>query len=407
MSRTQRYAGALSEPQFRLLFTGQAISAIGDRIAPIGLAFAVLDLTSSGAALGAVLAAQTLPLAAFVLVGGVWADRLPRRRVLIGTDAVRLIAQGATALLLLSHTATLWQLVVLQALYGTAEAFFRPAVHAMVPDVVSPVRLQQANALLALSMNVALITGPVLAATLVTLVSPGGAIAVDAATFAASMAFLLRLRPVLRSAPAARQPFLADLRGGLAAVRARRWMWSLILGFTFYHALVLPGIFVLGPLLMKKDYAGASSYAVSVTGFGVGALLGGGLALRLRPPRPIAVCALLLAVGAAQPAVYGSGAPVAVIGAVLGVSGAAVSYLFAVWDTTVAQQVPADTLARVVSIDYFGSTALMPLGMIIVGPLADGLGLVPTLYWLSDIGILLALAPLVVPEVRQLAASHA
>jgi N-carbamoyl-L-amino-acid hydrolase len=163
--------------EFRRLFLGQAASALGDRIAPVALAFAVLDLTGSAAALGVVLAAQTLPLAAFVLVGGVWADRLPRRLVLLASDGVRLVAQGLTALLLVTGTARLWQLVVLQAAYGAAEAFFRPAMHAVIPEVVTAARLQQANALTGLSLNVAMVVGPPIAAIVVAVTSPGAAVA--------------------------------------------------------------------------------------------------------------------------------------------------------------------------------------------------------------------------------------
>ena len=398
----QRYAGVLAEVEFRRLFLGQAVSALGDRVAPVALAFAVLDLTGSAAALGVVLAAQTLPLAAFVLVGGVWADRLPRRLVLLASDVVRLVAQGLTALLLVTGTARLWQLVVLQTCYGAAEAFFRPAMHAVIPEVVSSGRLQQANALVALSYNVAMVVGPPIAAVVVAVTSPGAAIAVDAASFAVSAAFLLRLRPVPRSAPAAREPFWRELRSGMSTVFRTRWMASVIGGFTFYHALVMPGIFVLGPALMKRDYAGASSYAVTVAGFGVGAIAGGAVALRVKPRRPIAVCAALLAVGACQPLVYSSGAEVAAIAGSLAIPGAAVAYLFTVWDTTVQQQVPPQLLARVVSIDYFGSTALMPLGMIVVGPLGEAVGLEVTLRWLSGVGVTLALVPLLVPQVREL-----
>ena len=130
--------GALRHPAFRLLFLGQAVSSLGDRLVPVALAFAVLDLTGSVTDLGIVLAAQTVPLVVFVLLGGVWADRLPRQRVMLGSDAVRALAQGASALLLLEGRAHVWQLAVLQAVYGAAEAFFGPASTAVVPQITSP-----------------------------------------------------------------------------------------------------------------------------------------------------------------------------------------------------------------------------------------------------------------------------
>jgi MFS family permease len=121
-----------------MLFAGQAISAIGDRLVPVALAFAVLDLTGSVTDLGIVLAAQTVPLILFVLFGGVWADRLPRQRVMLASDCVRAIAQTISAALLLTGKATVWEIATLQALYGAAEAFFGPAATALVPQTVDP-----------------------------------------------------------------------------------------------------------------------------------------------------------------------------------------------------------------------------------------------------------------------------
>src|ERR1700722_19796072 len=134
--------GPLRSSQFRLLFAGRAISSLGDRLVPVALAFAVLDLTGSVTDLGIVFAAQTLPLVVFVLLGGVWADRLPRQYVMLASDGVRALAQGLTAVLLLSGSAHIWEIAALQALYGAAEAFFGPASVAVVPQTVGEGELQ-------------------------------------------------------------------------------------------------------------------------------------------------------------------------------------------------------------------------------------------------------------------------
>ena len=172
---------ALRERQFRLLFAGQLISLLGDSITSVALAFAVLDLTGSATDLGYVLAARTAPLVAFLLVGGVFADRLPRRVVMLTADVLRGAAQGAVAVLVLTHSAQIWEIVVLQAVSGTATAFFNPASTGLTPMTVSPERLQQANALRGLSMASAGIVGSAISGVLVAGVGAGWALAIDSA----------------------------------------------------------------------------------------------------------------------------------------------------------------------------------------------------------------------------------
>src|SRR5665213_843991 len=187
--------GPLRNAQFRLLFAGRAISSLGDRVVPLALSFAVLDLTGSVTDLGIVFAAQTIPLVLFVLIGGVWADRLPRQFMMLASDGVRALAQGLSAVLLLSGSAHIWELAVLQAVYGAAEAFFGPASVAIVPQTVDERDLQPANALLGLSGNLADVLGPALAGVIVATAGPGWGLATDAATFVASAAFLALMRP--------------------------------------------------------------------------------------------------------------------------------------------------------------------------------------------------------------------
>src|SRR4029453_8557241 len=150
--------GALRERRFRLLWIGQTTSTLGDGLVPVALAFAVIQtLDGSPTDLGIVLAAQPLPLVAFVLAGGVWADRLPRQMVMLVSDGVRGVVQATLAILLLTGNAEVWQLAVGMAIYGTAQAFFQPAATGLVPATISPARLQQANALLGLSRSLAFV----------------------------------------------------------------------------------------------------------------------------------------------------------------------------------------------------------------------------------------------------------
>jgi MFS family permease len=197
--------GALRERQFRLLYTGQTFSNLGSALVPIALAFAVLDLTGSATDLGLVLLASRLPQVLLVLAGGVVGDRLPRRRVMLASDLVRCATQATTAVLLATGTARLWQLLALQVAHGAAAAFFDLAATGLVPQTVSPGRLQRANALMGLSRSATGILGQIGAGVLVATVGPALALAVDAASFAVSAWSLALLRTTEQSA-SARKP---------------------------------------------------------------------------------------------------------------------------------------------------------------------------------------------------------
>src|SRR5450755_2901883 len=247
--------GVLREGPFRLLFAARAVSAVGNRVVPVTLAFAVLDLTGSVTDLGIVLAAQTVPLIVFLLLGGVWADRLARQRVMLASDGVRAVTQGASAALLLTGTAQLWELASLQAIYGAAVAFFAPASTALVPQTVEPDQLQPANALLGLTNNVASVLGPAIAGVIVATLGPKWGLAIDAATFAASAAFLARLRGGSPGG-AARAGTLAELRAGWRAFRSRGWLWITVAYFSVYIGFVYSPFQVLGPQIARTSLGG-------------------------------------------------------------------------------------------------------------------------------------------------------
>ena len=214
--------GALQERQFRLLWTGQAVSAFGDGLYPVALAFAVVRLSGSAADLGFVFMAVLIPRVVLVLGGGVFADRLPRQRVMVGADLLRFVMQALTAAFLLSGGDALWVLVVLSVLYGAGDAFFQPAVTGLVPQTVQPEWIQQANALLGLTRSSFFLAGPAVAGALVATAGPGWAFAGDAATFAVSAVFLVQIR--VPRTHAERRSFLAELRAGWGEVRSRTWV---------------------------------------------------------------------------------------------------------------------------------------------------------------------------------------
>ena len=203
MSRARRLVPEvlLSEAQFRLLFAGQVLSLIGDRVMLVALPFAVLEAGGDLEAVGLVVAAELVPFLIFALVGGVVSDRSDRRRILIASDVARLVVQAVGGGLLIADAASPLTLGVLAGLYGTADAFFQPAFTGLLPQTVShPGQLQPANALRGMSFSVSSIAGPVLAGVLVAGIGAGAALLFDAASFAVSVACLLRLRPRVAAA---------------------------------------------------------------------------------------------------------------------------------------------------------------------------------------------------------------
>lgn len=392
----------LGEPAYRRLWIGRTTSLVGDGIAPVALAFGILDLTGSVTDLGIVLAAHSVVLIALILVGGVVADRISPRMSMLGADLIRTVTVGLIAALLLAGVAQVWELAVLYAIDGAATAFFNPASDAIVPQLVPRRHLQEATALLNFSRWAGKVAGPALAGVLLAVGSPGLALAADAATFAVSAACLWSLRgPAERAAPGERN-FLEDLRHGWREFSIRRWAVAIVLGAAVTNATFTPIFQVLGPAVARESLGGSSSWALIVALFGVGGLIGGAVALSIRPRRPLLVGESIALVFALPIALLAIPAPTGVVAAGALISGAIASVSEILYLTVVAQKVPQRSLSRVMAYDWFGSLALEPLGLALVGPLALAIGTSTTL-WLGAATITACiLAALLVPSVRRL-----
>jgi MFS family permease len=395
--------GALEEREFRLLWLSRVVSDFGDRFGTIGLAFAVLGIEASAAALAYVLAARTVANIALFLVAGVWADRLPRQRVMLVSDLGRGLATAAIAALLLTGRAEIWHLVALAAVYGAAEAFFGPASQGLMPQAVSAPRLQQANALMSLSRNVTAIAGPAAAGVVIALSSPGWAIAFDSATFAVSAAFLLRMRVAFTKPE--KQTFITDLREGWSEFTRRTWVWVCVTHFALFQFAALAPFFVLGPLIANEELGGASAYATITAFGGIGSVLGSLAAIRFRPDRQLLAAFLTLLIWTPVLVAYALAAQVWVISAFALAGAAGMNFAGTLWFTALQQHVPQHALSRVSSYDWAGSVLFLPLGYILVGPLADQFGARDVLYGAVAWTIFSSLAILAIPSVRNLRAA--
>jgi MFS family permease len=395
----------LRRRDFRLLFLGQGVSVLGDRMVAVALAFAVLEVGGSASAVGLVLACAYLPLVGSVLIGGVVADRTSRRSVMIGADLVRVLSQGTTATLLITGSAEVWTLALFAGLTGAATGFFSPASTGLLPEVVPPDELQPANALRATAVSGGEIIGPLMAGVLVAVAGAGWAIAVDAATFAVSALCLWRLR-VPRRVARAGASFLSDLRDGWDAFRARRWVWTFVVYFAVGNTM-WGAWSALGPVVADRELGGAAAWGAVLGSLGVGALFGSLLATRAKPRRPLVLVACTEAFFALPLAFLAAGAPTAVLACVAFLSGVGMMLGMSVWESTLQRLIPAESLSRVSSYDWFGSFAFYPLGLAIWGPVAEAIG-ISTALWLA-FGLFFAcvLALLAVPDTRQLKAQAA
>ncbi|MCU1676003.1 MAG: transporter [Frankiales bacterium] len=398
------------EPQYRLLFTGQLLSILGDRMTGVVLPFAVLAVGGGLGGVALVSTAQFLPFAVFALPAGVWADRLDRKRILIASDLTRFTCQVVAGVLLLTGHATVPLFVVLAAIYGAADAFFAPAFTGLLPRTVAVHNLQGANALLGVTFATGSILGPVLAGLLIAYAGgPGVAILADAATFAFSVSCLVRLRPrVVSDAQREQDPgaatthFLTSLREGWREVRARAWVRAFLCGMAGYHVIVLPAIFVLGPVLADREMGGARAWAIITSGFGIGSMLGNVLLLRWRPKFAMRVAGLMLIGASCQAMFIGSGFGVWVIAALEVAAGVCVTGAFTLWDTSLQEHIPDRALSRVSSYDYLTSVGLIPVGNVAAGLVSAAVGLRPSLIAMSVIGIASAAAVAGVPSLRRL-----
>jgi hypothetical protein len=398
------------EPQYRLLFGSQVLSILGDRVTSVALPFAVLATGGGVGDVALVSAAQFLPFVVLALPAGVCADRLDRKRILIVSDLVRLVCQLVAASLLLGGGATVPALVTIAAVYGAADAFFAPAFTGLLPATVSPVNLQPANALRGLAFSLANIGGPIVAGLLIAYAGgPGGALLFDALTFAVSIGLLLPLRPRVveevlheEDPTATTRHFWTSLREGWGEVRSRSWLVAFLAGMSVYHVVVLPSIFVIGPVLMEQELDGARSWAVIVACFGVGNVLGDLLFLRWRPRFALRVASLLLVGASCQAAMIGSGLGTWGIGALELLAGVCVTGAFTLWETSLGEHVPARSLSRVSSYDYLATAGVIPLGNLIAGAASAAYGLHATLLAMTVIGVAASLAVAAVPAVRTL-----
>ncbi|HEY1563841.1 MAG TPA: MFS transporter [Gaiellaceae bacterium] len=391
--------GPLGLRDFRFLFAARAISYVGTYLAPIAVAFAILDNGGGATAVGLSFAAWTLAQVAMLAFGGVLGDRLPRRVVMVGSDVASTAVRTTMGVLLLSGHAEVWELIALQGCGGAAVAFYSPASYGLVREVVPEEMLQQANGLLAIARYAAFPLGAAIGGSIVALIGSGTALLVDAGTYGASALLLSQID--VESIAQAGAGFFRELREGWAAFVEQTWVWVLVLWISLYFLITYAPFFVLGPYVAKHSLNGAGSWAFVVAGEGIGALLGALAGLRWKPRLPMVTTGLLFIVTAVQNVLLALHPSTVLLTPAAAGAGFAFSLGSVVWDTTLQRVIPPAKLARVASYGWMGAMVFLPAGYALAGPIAMAIGLKADLLIAAGWVVVSTLFVIRLPAVRE------
>jgi MFS family permease len=395
--------GPLGERNFRLFFTAYTTSIVGSAMVPVALTFAVLNEGYRIADVSYVLAAETIPLVALLMLGGVLADRLPRSITMVGADLVRFVSQGIMAVLLLTGSAPVWAMIVLAGVLGAGQAFFNPAMTGLMPDIVADDDLQQANALRSVAASTGQILGPAMAGVIVAAGGAGWAIAIDAGTYAVSAGCLIRLTIPPRS-EGERASMLVELVEGWNAFRSHTWLWTIVVQFATFNALSNAPFMVLGAVVARDRLGGAAAWGTILALLGAGSIVGALASTRIHPQRPLVIATVGAAVYALPISLIAIPASTALIAAGAFCAGIGLSTFGTLWETSLQRHIPREILSRVSAYDWFGSVAFVPVGYILAAPLASLLGLRAALFFAAAWAFGSCAVVLLAPSVRNLAA---
>ena len=367
----------LRQPRFAWFYAARLTSTAGSTMAPIALAFAVLDLTDSASALGIVLAARMIPMVLFLLLGGVLSDRFDRSTVMRTSNLLSALTQGTVAYLVISGQAELWMLITLEAANGTVAAFTMPAMDGIIPQIAPRTHLQQANALLSFSRAGLAVIGPTIAALLVASAGAGWALAFDSLSWLAAALLLTRVR-----LPAREQrdepSMLRELREGWSVFTGNTWLWVVVAGFGVMNGIHAGAWFTLGPAIARESF-GVRGWGYVLSAESVGLMLMTLIMLRVRIGRPLLTGMIGVGTFAVPLLMLGLDPHVVplVVAAFLG--GAGMEVFGIGWSVTMQEHIDERVLSRAYSYDALGSLVAVPIGQIVYGPLGEAFGYQPVL----------------------------
>ncbi|KAA5933011.1 MFS transporter [Pantoea sp. Bo_2] len=400
MNKFQKNAQAFQHSSFRYLFFGRLFTVLGNGIAPIALAFAVLDIGGSASDLGMVVASRSLFNVLFLLVGGVIADRYSRSRVLVVSALVAAVSQAFVAWSVLEGSASVISLTLLGALNGASAGIALPASSALVPQVVPARHLRQANALIQLGVYGGTVMGASLGGVITSAVGPGWGLAIDALGFAASAPLYFFIRVNAEKAGTLSGNILQDLKEGWAEFAGRSWIWSIVVQFAVINVAFNGIVVVLGPMIADASF-GRTQWGIIVAAHSAGLIAGSLLAMKWHPRRDLFTGAMLAGLYALPIFMLSQNATAIWLIAGFFIAGTTLGLFGVIWAHSLQTHIPPDKLARVYAYDAMGSFIAIPFGQLVAGPLAAKYDMSNVLL-MSALAVIIATAGVgLVPAVRQ------
>lgn len=403
MSTSGQTRALLANSPFVVLLAARTLSMLGLAFSPVALAFGILALPGADAGtLSIVLAANMAPLVVFTLVGGVIADRYPRKVVLLIGEALAGLGWiSIGVMMLLGHT-PLWMLCTAAAIAGVAAGIVYPALNGIIPDLVPTFLRQKANAWLAMGASASRLLGVVSGGAVVVLLGAGWALVVAGGLFVLAAVLLVQL-PDQRGAIAGEEQHpIRQLIEGWGEFSSRQWLWVVVLQWALMVMVLQAAEGVLGPVVAKQELGGAGAWTIILAGQAVGAIVGVLVSMFWQPRRPI-LAATLFSLASGLPAILlGVSAPMWALIASMFVLGVSFDLYGVLWMTTMQDEVPPESLSRVASYDALGSLMLGPVGLMLAGPAILAFGVHASLIGTGIFATVVTALALLSPEVRQL-----
>jgi predicted MFS family arabinose efflux permease len=356
----------LKQPNVLKLFLSFIITYTGTAMAPIAMAFGVLDITGSAKDTSIVMAAATLATVIVVLIGGAVADRTSRKKVMQISEFSSAVLQAMIAALFSLHQVTVPLLAVLMFMNGVALAFNAPAAAGLIPSLVESKDLQTVNALLGMAKNSAMIVGAALAGILVSFYGAGMTVLIDAITFLLSAFLITSLHPSQQNRLSSHS-IIQELKEGWHEFISHTWLWTIVLQFGFVLAAYQSILVLVGPAVANDYYDGAKAWGWIMSAVSIGLLLGGIIGMRLKPRYPLRFATFCVFTGALIPFGIGLLLPLPIILFLAVINGCGWEVFIILWVSLLQKKITPEALSRVTAYDYLGSIGLAPLGIIVAG----------------------------------------
>ena len=398
--------GALfSYRSYRNLWVSTVLTIVATSAFPIALAVTILDAGGSATALGLIMGARVLSGVLLAPVGGVWADRLSRRSVLIASDGIRAVV-GSIVIFFDTATISLWVLLVIVLIMGASDAFGRPAVAAIIPSILPDHLLPSGNVVRGIAMKGGEIAGPGIAGAIIVTFGTHATYLTTCFFFLIGALLILRVHENPREISSSpKSSFITEVREGLRVVWYYKWITAMIIMATFQLMMVVGVEMVLLPVITKRDFGTAAVYATAAALFSLGGVISAIISIKSKTKRPGTVSVVVWGLFIFAPLVLAFPSSRELIFLAYFIAGFSVGPWEAFWNTQVQREVPAEYQARVFSIDFMGTVGLLPLGMALAGPMADLFGERALLIGVAIFHLLICAAVLFVPGVKEMKTS--